>query len=157
MVYRQLCWRKLFSVSDPVFETGLPHKPNWTRLRTEEPAKPYEIELCSVLLNWPKSVKLTSLKSRSAQLTRNKFDWSFFVLSHQNNGQLHWSKPIVPHFSLAHAWVRVNFIDQNFADSLKSSSKIKFFMLSDSQVCIALFVSLLTGILAVRLGTQLYK
>ena len=30
-------------------------------------------------------------------------------------------------------------------------------MLSDSQIFIALFVSLLTGILAVRLGTQLYK
>ena len=30
-------------------------------------------------------------------------------------------------------------------------------MLSDSQVFIALFVALITGILAVRLGTQLYK
>ena len=30
-------------------------------------------------------------------------------------------------------------------------------MLSDSQVFLALFVSLITGVLAVRLGTQLYK
>jgi len=35
-----------------------------------------------------------------------------------------------------------------------SLSKI---MLSDSQVFIALFVALITGVLAVRLGTQLYK
>ena len=32
-----------------------------------------------------------------------------------------------------------------------------FTMLTDSQVFIALFVALITGILAVRLGTQLYK
>jgi photosystem I reaction center subunit XII len=31
------------------------------------------------------------------------------------------------------------------------------FMLSDTQVFLALFVSLITGVLAVRLGTQLYK
>jgi photosystem I reaction center subunit XII len=30
-------------------------------------------------------------------------------------------------------------------------------MLSDTQVFLALFVSLITGVLAVRLGTQLYK
>ena len=30
-------------------------------------------------------------------------------------------------------------------------------MLSDTQVFLALFVSLITGVLAIRLGTQLYK
>jgi photosystem I reaction center subunit XII len=30
-------------------------------------------------------------------------------------------------------------------------------MLTDSEIFIALFIALITGILAVRLGTQLYK
>jgi len=46
---------------------------------------------------------------------------------------------------------------------LTPTPQLKFFsfllkiMLSDSQVFIALFVALITGVLAVRLGTQLYK
>jgi len=40
---------------------------------------------------------------------------------------------------------------------LRQLIHLKFIMLSDSQVFIALFVSLITGLLAVRLGTQLYK
>jgi photosystem I reaction center subunit XII len=46
---------------------------------------------------------------------------------------------------------------QSQAESKGSSIYKKIIMLSDSQIFTAIFVSLLTGIFAVRLGTQLYK
>ena len=51
---------------------------------------------------------------------------------------------------------------ENLASSIKvtifkNKDKLRFMILADSQIFIALFTALVTGILALRLGIALYK